>query len=71
VVYLEAVGWPRTCKTIGLAALVTSEYNIGIQDITRSQHKESTEACLKRDASDLEKIHLKLEICSPFTSMRI
>ena len=35
---------------------------------TSSQHKDSSEARIKRDASDLEKIRLKLAACSPFTS---
>ena len=35
---------------------------------TSPQHKDSTEARIKRDASDLEKIRIKLAACSPFTS---
>ena len=35
---------------------------------TNPQHKDSTEARIKRDASDLEKIRIKLAACSPFTS---
>ena len=57
-----------------LYAPVTSEYNIAMQDFTNltyttsPQHKDSTEARIKRDASDLEKIRIKLAACSPFTS---
>ena len=35
---------------------------------TSPQHKLSTEARIKRDASDLEKIRIKLAACSPLTS---
>ena len=35
---------------------------------TSPQHKDSTEARIKRDAPDLEKIRIKLTACSPFTS---
>ena len=57
-----------------ISALVTCEYNIAMQDCTnltyttRPQHKDSTEACIKREASGLEKIRIKLATCSPFTS---
>ena len=57
-----------------LSAPVTSEYNIAMQDFTNltyttsPQHKDSTEARIKRDASDLEKIRIKLAAYSPFTS---
>ena len=57
-----------------LSAPVTSEYNSAMQDFTdltyttSPQHKDSTEARIKRDASDLEKIQTKLAACSPFTS---
>ena len=57
-----------------LSAPVTSEYNIAMQDFTNltytisPQHKDSTEARIKRGASDLEKIRIKLAACSPFTS---
>ena len=56
-----------------LSAPVTSEYNSAMQDFTdltyttSPQHKDSTEACIKRDASDLDKIRMKLASCSPFT----
>ena len=51
----------------------TSEYNSAMQDFTdltyttSPQHKDSTEARIKRDASDLDKIRMKLASCSPFT----
>jgi len=61
-----------------LSAPVTScdcrQYNSVMQDFTdltvttSPQHKDSTEACIKRDASDLKKIRIKLPACSPFTS---
>ena len=57
-----------------LSAPVTSEYNSAMQDFTdltyttSPQHKDSTLARIKRDASDLEKIRIKLAACSPFTS---
>ena len=56
------------------SAPLTSEYNIAMHDFTNltyttsPQHKDSTEARIKRDASDLEKIRIKLAACSPFTS---
>jgi len=43
---------------------VTSEYNSAMQDFrdmtytTSPQHKDSTEACIKRDASELDKIRV-------------
>jgi len=51
-----------------------SEYNSAMQDFTdltcatSPKHKDSSEARIKRDASDLAKIRLKLAACSPFTS---
>ena len=57
-----------------LSAPVTFEYNIAMQDLTNltyttsPQHKDSTEARIKRDASDLGKIRIKLAASSPFTS---
>ncbi|KAH3852474.1 hypothetical protein DPMN_094984 [Dreissena polymorpha] len=57
-----------------LSAPVTSEYNSAMQDYTdlaystSPQHKESTEACIKRDAFDLEKMHTKVTTCSPYTA---
>jgi len=57
-----------------LSAPVTSEYNSAMKDftdltyITSPQHKDLTEARIKRDGSDLEKIRTKLAACSPFTS---
>ncbi|KAH3790815.1 hypothetical protein DPMN_169022 [Dreissena polymorpha] len=35
---------------------------------TSPQHKESTEARIKRAASDLEKMHTKITTCSPYTA---
>ena len=49
-----------------LSAPVTSEYNIAMQDLTNltyttsPQRKDSNEARIKTDASDLEKIRIKL-----------
>ncbi|XP_068214528.1 uncharacterized protein [Palaemon carinicauda] len=57
-----------------LSAPVTSEYNSAMQDFTdltytaSPQHKDSTEARIKRDAYDLEKIQPKIAACLPFTS---
>ena len=57
-----------------LSAPVTSEYNSAMQDYTdlayttSPQHKESTEVHIKRDASDLEKMHTKITTCSPYTA---
>ncbi|KAH3833678.1 hypothetical protein DPMN_106991 [Dreissena polymorpha] len=54
-----------------LSAPVTSEYNSTMQDFTdlayttSPQHKESTEARIKRDASDLEKMHTKITLAHP------
>ena len=50
---------------------VTSEYNNAMQEFnnftyTTRQHKESTEARIKRDSSDLANIHAKLVTCTPF-----
>ncbi|KAH3713251.1 hypothetical protein DPMN_073038 [Dreissena polymorpha] len=33
---------------------------------TSPQHKDSTEACIKRDASDLDTIQTKNSTCSPY-----
>ncbi|KAH3815061.1 hypothetical protein DPMN_143580 [Dreissena polymorpha] len=57
----------------------TSEHNSAIQDFTdltytTSQHKDSTEACIKGDSSDLENMQTQITTCSPYTadpSMRI
>ena len=57
-----------------ISASVTSEYNIAMQDFTNltyttsPQHRDSTEARIKRDTCDVEKIRIKLAACSPFTS---
>ena len=53
---------------------ITSEYNDAMQEFnnltytTSEQHRESTEARMKRDYADLEKIQEKLSICTPFSS---
>ena len=53
---------------------ITSEYNSAMQEFTNlsyttsEQHKESMEARIKRDMSDLTKINTKLSSCSPFSS---
>ena len=52
---------------------ITSEYNNAMQEFndltytTSEQHRESTEARMKRDHSDLEKIKEKLSTCTPFS----
>jgi 5'-3' exonuclease len=56
-----------------LSTPITSEYNNAMQEFsnlsytTSEQHKESTEARIKRDTSDLSKIHSKLVACTPFS----
>jgi len=40
----------------------------GLTYATSPQHKESSEARIKRDAFDMEQIRQKLAACSPFTS---
>ncbi|KAH3880131.1 hypothetical protein DPMN_004044 [Dreissena polymorpha] len=53
---------------------VTSEYSSAMQEFTdlvytsSPQHKDSTEVCIKRDVSDLEKMHTKITNCSPYTA---
>ncbi|KAH3713277.1 hypothetical protein DPMN_073064 [Dreissena polymorpha] len=55
-----------------LSAHVTSKYNSAMQDFTdlayttSPQHKDSTEACIKRDGSDLDTIQTKNTTCSPY-----
>ena len=52
---------------------ITSEYNNAMQEsndltyTTSEQHRESTEARITRDHSDLEKIREKLSTCTPFS----
>ena len=52
---------------------ITSEYNIAMQEFTNlsystsEQHKDLTEARMKRDATDLEEISAKLVAWSPFS----
>ena len=61
----------RALRTMSMA--ITSEYNNvmqGFNDLTymtSEQHRESTEARLKRDHADLEKIKEKLSTCMPFS----
>ena len=56
-----------------MSKCITSEYNTAMQEFTNQtyttseQHKDSTEARMKRDAADLEKITSKLAIWSPFS----
>ena len=67
-------GMTEDMRNLWTSAPVTSGYNSAMQDFTdltyttSPQHKDSTEARIKRDASDLEKIRIKLAACSPFTS---
>ncbi|KAH3713266.1 hypothetical protein DPMN_073053 [Dreissena polymorpha] len=55
-----------------LSAHVTSKYNSAMQDFTdlaytsSPQHKYSTVACIKRDASDLDTIQTKNTTCSSY-----
>ncbi|XP_052233279.1 uncharacterized protein LOC127846144 [Dreissena polymorpha] len=57
-----------------LSEPVTSAYNSVMQEFTdlvyttSPQHKESTEARIKRDASDLEKMQTNITSCSPYTA---
>ncbi|KAH3898534.1 hypothetical protein DPMN_022769 [Dreissena polymorpha] len=44
----------------------TSEHNK--LTYTTSQHKDSTEACIKGDSSDLEKIQTQITTCLPYTA---
>ena len=59
-----------------LSAPVTSEYNSAMQHftyvtyITSPQHKDLTEARIKRDAYDLEKIRTKLASCTSDPTLR-
>lgn len=52
---------------------ITSEYNNAMQEFndltytTSEQHQESSEARMKRDHYDLEKVKEKLSICTPFS----
>lgn len=61
----------RALWTISIS--IKSEYNKSMQefnDLTYTnseQHRESTEARLKRDHSDLEQIKEKLSTCTPFS----
>ncbi|KAH3774072.1 hypothetical protein DPMN_175443 [Dreissena polymorpha] len=52
----------------------TFEHNSAMQDFTEltfttsRQHKDSTEACIKGDSSDLEKMQKQITTCSPYTA---
>ena len=52
---------------------VTSEYNSAMQEFTNlsfttsDQHKDLSEARIKRDTSDVSKINKKLATCTPFS----
>ena len=56
-----------------LSTPITSEYNNAMQEFndltytTSEQHRKSSEARMKRDNSDLEKIKEKLSTCTPFS----
>ena len=56
-----------------LSTPITSEYNNAMQEFndltytTSEQHRESAEARMKRDHSDLENIKEKLSTCTPFS----
>ncbi|KAH3849233.1 hypothetical protein DPMN_091629 [Dreissena polymorpha] len=51
-----------------------SEHNSGMQDFTDltytsiPQHKDSTEACIKGDSFDLEKMQTQITTCSTYTA---
>ena len=57
-----------------LSSPVSAEYNFSMQEFTSltyttsEQHKDLTEARIKRDTADLEKISEKLAGCSPYSS---
>ncbi|KAG7165603.1 hypothetical protein Hamer_G013102 [Homarus americanus] len=61
------------CALWTMSIPITSEYNNAMQEFndltytTSEQHRESTEARMKRDHSDLEKIKEKLSTCMPFS----
>ncbi|KAH3794572.1 hypothetical protein DPMN_148109 [Dreissena polymorpha] len=51
----------------------TFKHNSAMQDFTEliyatSQHKDSTEACIKGDSSDLEQMQTRITTCSPYTA---
>ena len=56
-----------------MSSVISAEYNIAMQEFTdlsyatSEQHKDMTEARMKRDHDDLEKISTKLLHCSPFS----
>ncbi|KAH3888216.1 hypothetical protein DPMN_012247 [Dreissena polymorpha] len=63
----EEIQTPWTLSTI-------SEHNSAMQDLTNlsytksPQHKDSTDACIKGDSSDLEKMQTQITTFSPYTA---
>ena len=59
-----------------MSSVISAEYNIAMQEFTdlsyatSEQHKDMTEARMKRDHSDLEKISTKRSPFSPDPSLR-
>ncbi|KAL2082773.1 hypothetical protein ACEWY4_022591 [Coilia grayii] len=57
-----------------LSSPISADYNSAMQDFTNlslfpsEQHKDLTEARMKRDLDDFKKIHSKPVACSPFSS---
>ena len=57
-----------------MSSPISAEYNIPMQEFTdlsystSEQQKDMTEARMKRDLGDLEKISTKLAGCSPFST---
>jgi len=57
-----------------MSSPISAEYNIAMQEFTdlsyttSEQHKDLTEARMKRDLGDIEKIGTKLAECSPFST---
>ncbi|KAH3729568.1 hypothetical protein DPMN_055539 [Dreissena polymorpha] len=66
-------GMTEEMQTPGIL-FATSEHNSAIQDFTdltfttSPQHKDSTEAFIKEDSSDLEKMQAQITTCSPYTA---
>ncbi|KAH3729291.1 hypothetical protein DPMN_055259 [Dreissena polymorpha] len=58
-----------------LSATVSSEYISAMQDLAHlpytlsPQHKDSIEARIEIDVSDLEKMQTKIKTCSPYTTV--
>ena len=57
-----------------MSSVISAEYNIVMKEftdlsyVTSEQHKDMTEARMKRDHDELEKVSTKLLQCSPFSS---